>query len=72
MHKEALLADIVEQIQDLEETINAVECDLVLAATPIDLCRILKVRHPMDRVRYELQIIGQPGLEEVLVARFSK
>jgi predicted GTPase len=61
-----------EQIRDLEETINAVECDLVLAATPIDLCRILNVRHPMDRVRYELQIIGQPGLEEVLVARLGK
>jgi predicted GTPase len=61
-----------EQIRDLEETINAVECDLVLAATPIDLCRFLNVRHPMDRVRYELQIIGRPGLEEVLVARLGK
>jgi predicted GTPase len=55
-----------EQIKDLEETINAAECDLVLAATPIDLRRILDVRHPMDRVRYELQVIGRPTLEEVL------
>jgi len=59
-----------EQVRDLEETINAVECDLVLSATPIDLRRILKVRHPMDRVRYELQVIGQPTLEEILKERF--
>ena len=25
------------QIQELEKTINAVDCDLVLVATPIDL-----------------------------------
>ena len=61
-----------EQVQDLEETINAAECDLVLAATPIDLRRILNVRHPMDRVRYELQVIGQPTLKEILVARFRE
>ncbi len=60
-----------QQVRDLEETINAVECDLVLSATPIDLRRILQVRHPMDRVRYELQVIGQPTLEEVLAQRFG-
>jgi len=60
-----------EQVRDLEETINAVECDLVLSATPIDLRRILKVRHPMDRVRYELQVIGRPTLEEILAQKFG-
>ncbi len=55
-----------EQIRDLEETINAIPCDLVLVATPIDLRRILTIRHPVDRVRYELQVIGQPTLEEIL------
>jgi predicted GTPase len=59
-----------DQIRDLEETINATACDLVLSATPIDLRRILKVRHPMDRVRYELQVIGRPTLEEILASRF--
>ena len=61
-----------EQVRDLEETINATDCDLVLSATPIDLRRILNVRHPMDRVRYELQVIGRPTLEEILVARLGK
>ncbi len=59
------------QIKDLEETINATECDLVLTATPIDLRRILKVRHPMDRVRYELQVIGRPTLEEIVARKFG-
>jgi len=61
-----------EQVRDLEETINATDCDLVLSATPIDLRRILKVRHPMDRVRYELQVIGRPTLEEILTTRFGQ
>jgi predicted GTPase len=60
-----------DQIRDLEETINATDCDLVLSATPIDLRRILNVRHPMDRVRYELQVIGRPTLEELLVSHFA-
>jgi predicted GTPase len=60
-----------DQVRDLEETINATDCDLVLSATPIDLRRILQVRRPMDRVRYELQVIGQPTLEEILASRFG-
>ncbi len=57
-----------EQIQDLEATINAVPCDVVVAATPIDLRRVLhNVKHPMERVRYELQEIGRPTLVEILV-----
>jgi predicted GTPase len=59
------------QVKDLEETINATECDLVLSATPIDLRRILKVRRPMDRVRYELQVIGTPTLQQLLEERFQ-
>ena len=54
------------QVAELEETINAVDCDLVLAATPIDLRRVIEVRHPVDRVRYELQVIGRPTLKEIL------
>jgi predicted GTPase len=60
-----------EQMKDLEETINATPCDLVLAATPIDLRRLIDIRHPVDRVRYELQVVGQPTLEELLRSRFA-
>jgi predicted GTPase len=60
------------QIEELEETINATPCDVVIVATPIDLRRVLKhIAHPMDRVRYELQEIGQPTLKDVLGAKFG-
>lgn len=61
-----------EQMKELEETINAVDCDLVLIGTPIDLNRIIEITKPSQRVRYELQEIGQPTLEDLLKARFGK
>ena len=61
-----------KQICDLEETINATPCDLVIIGTPIDLRRVVSIDHPTDRVRYELQAIGQPTLEEILATRFSR
>ncbi len=60
-----------EQIKDLEATINATPCDLVIIGTPIDLRRIVNFKHPTDRVRYELQVIGRPTLEEILRADFA-
>jgi len=54
------------QIRELEQTIEATDCDVIVAATPIDLRRILHVSRPVQRVRYELQEIGQPTLPEVL------
>ena len=55
-----------EQIKELEETIHAVECDAVIVGTPIDLTRIIKIDKPAYRVKYELQEIGKPTLEDVL------
>ncbi|HOU23172.1 MAG: Cyclic 2,3-diphosphoglycerate synthetase [Chloroflexi bacterium ADurb.Bin180] len=60
-----------QQVQDLEDTINATPCDLVIIATPIDLRRVLKINRPTQRVRYELQEIGQPTLQEVLSKAIS-
>ena len=59
-------------VKDLEKTINKADVDLVISATPIDLNRILKVNKPMQRVRYELQEIGQPTLTEILTTKFKK
>ncbi|MCX7670531.1 MAG: cyclic 2,3-diphosphoglycerate synthase [Anaerolineae bacterium] len=59
------------QIRDLEETIRRTPCDLVLAATPIDLTRVARINQPVQRVRYELQVIGQPTLEEVIRAKIG-
>jgi predicted GTPase len=60
-----------EQMRDLEVTINNTPCDLVVVGTPIDLTRLLKIKHPMERVRYELQVIGRPTVEEVIRARLG-
>lgn len=59
-------------VADLEKTINNADVDLVISATPIDLTRIIKVNKPMQRVRYELQEIGQPTLAEILLKKFGK
>lgn len=59
-----------KQIRELEKTIDAIDCDLVIAATPIDLTRILKIKRPAVRVGYELQEIGSPTLDDVL-AKFK-
>lgn len=57
------------QRQELEDTINAVPCDLVLVATPVDLAHIIKLRKPHLRVTYEVEEVGPPRLAE-LVRRF--
>ncbi|MEP7133795.1 MAG: cyclic 2,3-diphosphoglycerate synthase [Chloroflexota bacterium] len=59
------------QTKDLEETINASDVDLVIIGTPIDLSRVMKITKPYQRVRYELQEIGQPTLQEVLMKKFG-
>ncbi|MGW8249292.1 MAG: cyclic 2,3-diphosphoglycerate synthase [Anaerolineales bacterium] len=60
------------QMHDLETTINRAEADLVLIGTPIDLTRLITIDKPSQRVRYELQEIGQPDLAELLHAKFRK
>jgi predicted GTPase len=55
-----------QQIIDLENTINATPCDVVVIGTPIDLNRIIKINKPTVRVTYELQEIGSPNLQQVM------
>ena len=55
-----------QQLKDMEETINAVDCDVVVSATPIDITRLVKVNKPIVRVKYELGEIGYPTLEDIL------
>jgi len=57
-----------EQIRDLEETINATDCDAVVIGTPIDLGRIVNISKPHTRVYYDLEEIGQPDLTGILRA----
>jgi predicted GTPase len=60
-----------KQVIDMEKTINRVECDAVIIATPIDLRRIVKIKKPSVRVFYDLQEIGKPDLGDVLNSVFK-
>lgn len=60
------------QMKDLEATIRKADVDLVVIGTPIDLTRVIKIEKPHQRVRYELQEIGQPTLEDILKKKFGK
>ena len=61
-----------EQLHELEQTINKVECDVVITGTPIDLGRLIDVRHPIRHVRYELEELGHPTIEDFLAPILTK
>jgi predicted GTPase len=54
------------QLEELEETINEIPCDVVVTGTPIDLQHVIDVRHPVRHVRYELEEVGRPTIADVL------
>lgn len=56
-----------DQINDLEQTINQAECDLVVFATPIHLPLVLDIKKPTLRVRYEYKDHGSPTLQELIL-----
>lgn len=55
-----------QQLKDLEETINKVDCDAVIIGTPIDLSRVITINKPFTRVHYDLDEIGNPNLDDIL------
>ena len=55
------------QMKDLETTIANTPCDAVVIGTPIDLPRFVKIKQPVVKIGYELQEIGTPTLETVLI-----
>lgn len=55
-----------KQMAELAQTIDKIECDLVVSGTPIDLGRLIKTNKKILRVSYELEEIGTPDLAEVL------
>jgi predicted GTPase len=55
-----------DQIRELSQTIDAVDCDLVIGATPIDLARLIQPNKKILRVTYDLEEVGKPDLEEIL------
>ncbi|MFP5254254.1 MAG: cyclic 2,3-diphosphoglycerate synthase [Acidimicrobiia bacterium] len=55
-----------DQLADLEATIEATPCDVVVAGTPVDLAALVSVSHPIRRAAYELREVGRPHLADVL------
>ncbi|HYH28587.1 MAG TPA: cyclic 2,3-diphosphoglycerate synthase [Actinomycetota bacterium] len=59
-----------EQIEELEQTIDAVPCDVVVIATPVNLERIARISKPSVRVTYELEEVDEfPTVAEILAER---
>ncbi|MCP9438273.1 MAG: cyclic 2,3-diphosphoglycerate synthase [Nitrospira sp.] len=50
------------QLAALADTINAVDADLVVMATPADIAALVTIRKPVVRVRYEFAESGEPAL----------
>lgn len=55
-----------EEINQLEQIINQVEADLVVAGTPIKLDRFLDINKPIVDIRYKLDEIGEPNLKDLI------
>jgi len=60
-----------QQVLDLQETINAVDCELVLSATPIDLSQLIHIDKPVLRVRYAYKDNSTPTLNELIRQRLQ-
>lgn len=55
-----------EQLYDLEETINNIECDVVILGTPADISQIIKINKPVIRVKFNLKIVEGMDIKEIV------
>ena len=56
-----------QQIKDLQDTINAVPCDVVVSGTPIDITKLVTVNKPLVTVGYNLkERAGSLTVEQVV------
>jgi len=61
-----------QQLSELERTIERTPCDAVLVGTPANLARLLKIKKPAFRVRYELDEKATAELESLLKDFFRR
>ena len=59
------------QIAELERAINSADVDAVVAATPIDLTRLIRPNKPIVRASYELREVSRPDLADALAQRLA-
>jgi predicted GTPase len=61
-----------KQVEELEQTINNSDCDIVVSGTPIDITRVLKTDKPIVRVRYGVGEETAKELEKIVKDFVSK
>ena len=54
------------QVREFEATINRAPADIVIAATPVDLSRLIRIHKPLVQIRYSLA--APAGFRKVLAA----
>lgn len=55
-----------QQLADLEATIDATPADVVVIGTPIDLARLIRIDKPTVRVRYKIEDVSTPTLDDLI------
>jgi predicted GTPase len=55
-----------DQLHDLEATINATPCDIVVTGTPMALTRLISIDKPVRHATYRYADAGAPTLKDVL------
>jgi len=56
----------LEQLRDLENTLNAVDADVIILGTPADITRLINVNKPVIHVKYELKVLEGPSIAELI------
>jgi len=57
------------QLEDLAQTIDATDCDVVVVGTPIDLSRVVRIDKPTVRATYGYADAGAVSLADVVLER---
>ncbi len=55
-----------QQLNDLEETINSIRCDVVVLGTPADISRVIKIDKPVVKARFNLKIVEGITIKEIV------
>ena len=58
-----------EQVRELEATIRAVDCDVIVSGTPFDLARLVQMHRPVRRAHYEFADRSEPTLAQIVRSR---
>jgi predicted GTPase len=61
-----------EQLAELQATIAASGCEVVVTGTPMDLARVIDIEAPIRHATYELREVGELTLSDVLAPYLDK